>query len=76
MMHRIDTRHGQLTDPEFEAIARQFFLDPSLRGLPGPTQVDRLLHEHGVPLAYHDWARAVSERALIKVLLAPDAHPL
>jgi hypothetical protein len=73
MMERIRTSHGQFTDPEFEKRARQYFRDPRLRNLPGPQQVDRLLSEEGVPLDSQEWARAVGQRALIKVLLTPAA---
>jgi len=69
MIHRIDTRYGCLTDPEFEAVACRFFRDPHLRELPAAAQVDRFLARYQVPAAHHDWARAVSQRALIKVLL-------
>jgi hypothetical protein len=69
-MHTIRTSHGQFSDPEFEAIALRYFRDPRLHDLPGPTQVDLLLNEHGVTIAYLDWARAVAQRALTKVILA------
>ncbi len=70
MIRHIDTSQGRLTDPEFEAAARSFFRDPDLRELPASAQVDRFLTRYEVPAAHHDWARAVSQRALIKVLLA------
>jgi hypothetical protein len=60
-----------LTDLEFEQRARQYFRDPRRPNLPGPEQVDRLLSEEGVPFVYREWARAVGQRALIKVLLNP-----
>ena len=69
MIRHIDTSHGPLTDPEFEAMARGFFRDPHLRELPAAAQVDRFLAGYRVPAAHRDWARAVSQRALIKVLL-------
>jgi len=68
--HRLRTNQGRLTDPEFEAVAVGYFHDPRLHDLPGPTQVDLLLTDHGIMLGQQDWARAVAQRALTKVILA------
>lgn len=67
--HRLRTNQGLLTDPEFEALAVGYFREPRLQDLPGAVQVDRLLSDHGVELAQQDWARAVAQRALTKVIL-------
>jgi hypothetical protein len=69
-MTQIRTTHGHFTDAEFEALATRYFRSPPLRTLPGPIQVDRLLSEHGVMAVHEDWARAVAQRALTKVILA------
>lgn len=69
-MRTIGTKRGQFTDPEFEAVATQYFGNPRLHDLPGPAQIDLLLREHGVMWVHYDWARAVAQRALAKVVLA------
>jgi hypothetical protein len=74
LMRRIRTAQGQFTDPEFESIAVRYFADPLLRNLPGPTQVERLMNDAGVTAAQQDWARAVAQRALTKVLLSTQGR--
>ena len=75
-MTRIRTNRGDLTDEQFEALAAQYFRRGDVTLLPALGHVDRVLRHYGIDLPQRDWARAVAERALAKIVVHELARPL
>jgi hypothetical protein len=66
----IATNKGPLSDQEFETVAARFFrATGGINTLPAPDQVERCLRRYRIAAPQRDWARAVAQRALTKLLV-------
>lgn len=68
-MTRIRTNRGEFTDDQFEALANEYFRQSGVTRLPAPRHVDLVLSHYEVSLRQLDWARAVAQRALAKIVV-------
>ena len=74
-MARIRTNRGEFTDQQFEALATRYFRSGDVTRLPALGNVDEVLRHYGIGMPQREWARAVAQRALAKIVVHDLSTP-